>query len=67
MLQHHPWLLESLEINPGEELIQSHVAAKLNGYIGGYGKVSDFNAEAEGLGLNEKMTEYVTRQMKSKY
>ena len=67
MLQHHPWLLEALDINPGDDLIQSHVAARLNGYIGGYGKVSDFNIEATHLGLNEKMTDYVARKMTSKF
>jgi peptide-methionine (S)-S-oxide reductase len=67
MLQHHPWLLESLDINPGDDLIQSHVAARLNGYIGGYGKTGDFNNEAPKLGLNEKMSEYVMRKMTSKY
>ena len=66
MLQHHPWLLESLDINPGEQLISSHVAARINGYIGGYGKVQDFNAEGPKLGLNEKMVEYVARKMTSK-
>jgi len=67
MLQHHPWLLESLDINPGDDLIQSHVAARLNGYIGGYGSVKDFNIEAPNLGLNEKMTDYVARKMTSKF
>merc|ERR1711881_96401 len=65
LLQHHPWLLESLDIHPGEFLIKSHVAARLNGYIGGYGKVHEFNIEAPQLGLNEKMMEYVTKKMKS--
>lgn len=66
MLQHHPWLLESLDIHPGDYLIKSHVAARLNGYIGGYGNIVDFNLEAPQLGLNEKMMEYVVRKMKSK-
>ena len=67
MLQHHPWLLESLDIHPGDDLIKSHVAARLNGYIGGYGKMNDFNIEAPQLGLNEKMMEYVAKKMKSKF
>merc|ERR1711913_233231 len=61
LLQHHPWLLESLDIHPGDHLIKSHVAARLNGNIG------DFNTEAPQLGLNEKMMEYVVRKMKSKF
>jgi len=67
LLQHHPWLLESLDIHPGDNLIKSHVAARLNGYIGGYGNIKDFNIEAPQLGLNEKMVEYVVKKMKSKY
>merc|ERR550534_2865753 len=67
LLQHHPWLLESLEIHPGDHLIKSHVAARLNGYIGGYGNIKDFNIEAPHLGLNEKMMEYVVKKMRSKY
>ena len=67
MLQHHPWLLESCDINPGKSLIKSHAAARLNGYIGGYGKPADLQTEGVKLGLNEKMIEYVLKQMKSKY
>jgi len=44
-------------------LIKSHVAARLNGYIGGYGKPSLFDVEWEKLGINEKMAEYVRKQM----
>ena len=67
MLQHHPWLLESLGINPGHDLIRSHVASRLNGYVGGYGTIKDFNVEGPKLGLNEKMVEYVAKKMSSKY
>ena len=66
MLQHHPWLLESCDISPGEQLIKSHACARLNGYIGGYGRPADLQAEGVKLGLNEKMVEYVLKQMKSK-
>ena len=59
--------MESLDINPGEQLVSSHVAARLNGYVGGYGKVQDFNVEGPKLGLNEKMIEYVARKIKSKF
>jgi peptide-methionine (S)-S-oxide reductase len=67
IVQRHPWLLESCGVDPGDDLIQSHVAARLNGYIGGYGKLSDFQIEAVKLGLNEKMIEYVAKAMKHKY
>jgi peptide-methionine (S)-S-oxide reductase len=67
MLQHHPWLCEAIGVDPGEALVQSNVAARLNGYIGGYGNINTFEAEAVKIGLNEKMMEYVIKQMKSKY
>ena len=63
LLQQHPWLLTALDVNPGDELIRSHVAARLNGYIGGYGKTSAFEAEWQKLGINEKMADYVKRQL----
>ena len=64
LLQQHPWLLEALEIEP-DELNESHVAAKLNGFVGGYGKVGEFDADWEKLGLNEKMAKYVREKMTS--
>ncbi len=67
MLQHHPWLCEAIGVDPGDDLVSSHVAARLNGYIGGYGKADDFKAEASKIGLNDKMVEYVIKQMRSKY
>jgi len=63
LLQRHPWILSALDIDPGEELIKSHVAARLNGYLGGYSTPSKWDAEWEKLGLNEKMADYVRRQM----
>ncbi len=41
---------------------ESHVAARVNGFVGGYGKKADFEAEWQKLGLNEKMAEYVRDQ-----
>merc|ERR1711908_33522 len=63
LLQQHPWVVPALDIDPGEDLINSHVAARLNGYIGGYGKSSMFDVEWEKLGINEKMAHYVRNQM----
>ena len=62
LLQRHPWLLQALDIDP-EDLVENHVAARLNGYVGGYGKASAFEAEWEGLGLNNKMAEYVKKEL----
>lgn len=64
LLQQHPWLVKAMNINPGTQMITSHVAARVNGYIGGYGKVSDFEAECSKLGLNEKMAEYIKTQLR---
>jgi peptide-methionine (S)-S-oxide reductase len=62
LLQQHGWLISALDINPGEELNASHVAARLNGFVGGYGRKADFDAEWQKLGLNEKMADYVREQ-----
>ena len=37
LLQQHPWLMNALDISPGPELNNSHIATRLNGYVGGYG------------------------------
>ncbi len=44
-------------------MVESHVAARLNGYIGGYGNPKDFDEEWPKLGLNEKMAEYVRKEL----
>jgi len=62
LLQQHPWVLTALDIDP-DDLITNHVAARINGYIGGYGKPSMFDAEWEKLGINEKMADYVRKQL----
>lgn len=63
ILQQHGWLLTALDIDPGRDVIGSHAAARLNGYLGGYGKIAEFEEEWSKLGLNEKMADYVRRQM----
>ncbi len=45
----------------------SHVAARVNGFVGGYGKKSDFDGEWEKLGLNEKMADYVREMHKRNF
>ena len=67
MLQRHPVLCNMLDIDPsGEELISSHAVSRINGYISGFGKASDFEEEWPKLGINEKCAEYVRKQMHSK-
>ena len=65
MLQRHPQLCNALDINPGDELIESHVAARINGYVGGFGLIKNFSAEWEKWGISEKMAEYIQHQMVS--
>lgn len=66
LLQQHPWLMNALDIEPGRELIDSYVAARLNGYVGGYGTMADFEAELPSLKLDDKVADYVRRVMKNK-
>ena len=60
MLQQHPALMKSVGVG---NIIRSHVSTRLNGYVNGNGKTSDFDQEWEKLGLNEKMAEYIRNQM----
>lgn len=66
LLQKHGALISSLDIEPGQELITSHAAARLNGYVGGYGTLHDFEAEWEKLGLTNQMAEYVRNVIRTK-
>ncbi|XP_071538016.1 peptide methionine sulfoxide reductase [Panulirus ornatus] len=63
LLQRHPFLINALDISPGDELIKSHVAARINGYIGGYGTMDQFEEEWEKWGITEKMADYIRQHM----
>ena len=41
MLRNHRALLQSLKLSE-REILRSHIAAKLNGYVGGFGNLTDF-------------------------
>lgn len=58
MLRQHRSLLKSLNLSP-KDMIKSHTAARLNGYVAGFGKKASFEKEQEKLGLNEEQTEYM--------
>jgi peptide-methionine (S)-S-oxide reductase len=45
-------------------LVNSHIAARLNGYLVGVGGVEQFDKEAEQLGLTQKQIEYVRKYVK---
>jgi len=63
MLRHHQGLLKSLSLSP-KEIISTHVAARLNGYLGGFGMLKNLELEIEDLGLNEEQKEYVRKKVK---
>lgn len=61
-LQQHPWLCKELDLTP--ELLQtSHIAARLNGYLAGVGKVEDFDKDVVDLGLSDKAASFVRQQL----
>lgn len=65
LLQQHPWLMNTLDIEPGDELNNSFVATRLNGYIGGYGTPAAFEVELPSLKLDDKVADYIRRAMAS--
>lgn len=58
MLRQRPSLLKSLGLND-EELKKSRVAARLNGYVGGFGSLKSFEAEVDKLKLSEAQADLV--------
>lgn len=67
MLQRHPTLCHMLDVDPcGEELLTSHVLARLNGYVGGFGTRAAFEEEWPTLGVGEKVANYVRKNMSNK-
>ena len=58
MLRQRPSLLRSLGLND-EELKKSRVAARLNGYVGGFGSLKSFEAEVDELKLSEAQVDLV--------
>ncbi|XP_074645048.1 peptide methionine sulfoxide reductase-like [Tubulanus polymorphus] len=56
-------LLVSLNIDE-DELITSHVAARLNGYAARYAPLELFEKEWKQLGLNDDQVNYVRNQIK---
>lgn len=56
----YAWILQTLDVDP-DNLTRSHVATRLNGYVGGYGPLERFEAEREKLGLDDKVSDFVRR------
>ncbi len=57
--------MNTLDIEPGDELNNSFVATRLNGYIGGYGTPAAFEVELPSLKLDDKVADYIRRAMAS--
>jgi len=66
LLQQEGWLMTKLGLAPGEELIESSVAARLNGYVAGYGDQASFEAEVESLELSKSVAAFVLKRIKEK-
>jgi len=66
LLQQEGWLMTQLDLEPGEELIQSHLAARLNGYIAGFGDEATFEGEIGPLGLSKKVADFVIKKIRQK-
>lgn len=64
-MQEHKNFAKTLGLN-SEQLLNSYVAAKLNGYLVGVGGVKQFDMEASDLGLTQSQIEYV-RHFVEKY
>ncbi|CAN7941293.1 unnamed protein product [Ixodes hexagonus] len=53
-LQRHTALYKSLQESGMKDITKSHVAARLNGYVGGFGTLEAFEAEWQQLGLSSE-------------
>jgi len=61
ILKHHPALMNHLDIDP-DDITDSHVCTRLNGYVAGYGNLQEFEKEWPLLGLTAKLAEYVIKE-----
>jgi len=59
LLQRYPYILGQMDIEPGDELNSSYVATRLNGYVGGYSNLANFEKEKDKFNLSEKLESYV--------
>lgn len=65
MLRKYPELISALKLSDAE-LIKSSAAARLNGYIGGFGSVEAFNSEKQTFSLSPDMLDMVRRKIRSR-
>ena len=65
ILQQHRRIFSLLGFNE-EDLFRSHVAARLNGYIGGYGTVEKLKEEIGSWGLSKNLSEAIIEIVRKK-
>jgi peptide-methionine (S)-S-oxide reductase len=56
-LRAHKYLIDSLGLQDREKILRSQLAARLNGWLNGYGSVEQFLQEKDKLGLERKEIE----------
>ena len=66
LLRKHDWLVSALDLQDDNKMISSSVAARINGYIGGYGDEVSFESERTLLNLNDEVYDYVLEEIRSK-
>jgi len=65
LLRKHEWLVHALELTDDKELITSRVAARINGYVGGYGTETAFEEEKSLLNLSDEVYDYVLEEIRN--
>jgi len=65
LLRYEKDLFNSLQLTD-EQVITSHIAAKLNAYVAAYGSLEQFNEESKRLGLNERQIELARKVILAK-
>jgi len=65
MLRQDHQLLSALKLSD-EELIKSTAAAKLNGYVRGFGTMADFEADKNTFGLPPNVMDHLQKKVKSR-
>lgn len=64
-LQAHKFVLDQLQLHDTQSLLNHSLAARLNGWLNGYGSLDQFYNEKTALGLdaNERLVEYLTQHI----
>lgn len=63
-LRAHTYMEDSLKLSDNQ-MKTSHIAARLNGWLSGYGSLEQFEKEKSSLGLDSKQIEYMRRAIQT--